>query len=231
MGVHPLPNKSCNEHPPAPAEPETGPTPDRLSVFVLNVSNAVLFDHGARSEDDEWVNSFENVFDKKFEVSFLSGAKKLTDGHRFRQEIHKLEDQITIPKKWFYTLEDFNQENFNKGGIGRPDKIWGAKQKCFTESMFNIGVENVNHNNWYTEKIADSFATKTIPIYWGCSNIDDFYNDKGITEAATQGIKLPLDSVLYIPSGNIDQNSGMMLSYLHKSIKIVNQLKIRYKVV
>jgi len=52
------------------------------------------------------------------------------------------------------------------------------------------------------------------------------YNDKGITEAATQGIKLPLDSVLYIPSGNIDQNSGMMLSYLHKSIKIVNQLKM-----
>jgi hypothetical protein len=31
---------------------------------------------------------------------------------------------------------------------------------------------------------------------------------------------------LYTPSGVVDQNSGMMLSYLHKAIKIVNQLKM-----
>ena len=52
------------------------------------------------------------------------------------------------------------------------------------------------------------------------------YNDKGITEASTQGVKLPLDSVIYVPSGWIDQNSGMVLSYLHKAIKVVNQLKM-----
>ena len=52
------------------------------------------------------------------------------------------------------------------------------------------------------------------------------YNDKGITESTTQGVKLPVDSVLYVPSGLIDQTSGMMLSYLHKAIKIVNQLKM-----
>jgi hypothetical protein len=52
------------------------------------------------------------------------------------------------------------------------------------------------------------------------------YNDKGITEVSTQGVKLPLDSVVYVPSGIMDQNSGLMLSYLHKAIKIVNQLKI-----
>jgi hypothetical protein len=52
------------------------------------------------------------------------------------------------------------------------------------------------------------------------------YNDKGISEVATQGVRLPLDSILYTPSGVVDQNSGMMLSYLHKAIKIVNQLKM-----
>lgn len=52
------------------------------------------------------------------------------------------------------------------------------------------------------------------------------YNDKGITESTSQGVKLPLDSVIYVPSGSMDQNSGMMLSYLHKAIKIVNQLKM-----
>jgi hypothetical protein len=52
------------------------------------------------------------------------------------------------------------------------------------------------------------------------------YNDKGITENSIQGVRLPLDSVVYTGSGLIDPNSGLMLSHLHKSIKIVNQLKM-----
>ena len=52
------------------------------------------------------------------------------------------------------------------------------------------------------------------------------YNDKGITEQTTQGIRLTLDSVLYCGSGMVDLNTGMMLSYLHKAIKPVNQLKM-----
>lgn len=52
------------------------------------------------------------------------------------------------------------------------------------------------------------------------------YNDKGMTEATTQGIKLSKDSVLYCPSGLHDANTGMMLGHLHKAIKSVNQLKM-----
>jgi hypothetical protein len=52
------------------------------------------------------------------------------------------------------------------------------------------------------------------------------YNDKGITEGSIQGIRLPVDSVIYVGSGVIDSNSGLMMSHLHKAIKIVNQLKM-----
>ena len=52
------------------------------------------------------------------------------------------------------------------------------------------------------------------------------YNDKGITETTIQGVKLPLDSVVYVPSGLVDANTGMILGYLHKAIKLVNQLKM-----
>jgi hypothetical protein len=52
------------------------------------------------------------------------------------------------------------------------------------------------------------------------------YNDKGITEQTTHGVKLALDSVVYAPSGYLDPNTGMMMSYLHKAIKPVNQLKM-----
>lgn len=58
--------------------------------------------------------------------------------------------------------------------------------------------------------------------------VEEFYlfNDKGITEQTTQGVKLSIDSVVYVPSGYLDQNTGMMMSYLHKAIKAVNQLKM-----
>ena len=52
------------------------------------------------------------------------------------------------------------------------------------------------------------------------------YNDKGITEQTTHGVKLGLDSVVYVPSGYVDPNTGMAMSYLHKAIKPVNQLKM-----
>ena len=58
--------------------------------------------------------------------------------------------------------------------------------------------------------------------------IEEFYiyNDKGINENTSQGVKLSIDSVIYCPSGLIDQNSNTMLGYLHKAIKPVNQLKM-----
>lgn len=58
--------------------------------------------------------------------------------------------------------------------------------------------------------------------------IDEYYlyNDKGITEQTTQGVKLTLDSVIFAPSGLLDANTGMMMSHLHKAIKPTNQLKM-----
>lgn len=52
------------------------------------------------------------------------------------------------------------------------------------------------------------------------------YNPKGITAGTATGTKMSIDSVVYVPSGYIDNNNGMALSYLHKAIKPVNQLKM-----
>lgn len=59
-------------------------------------------------------------------------------------------------------------------------------------------------------------------------NVEEYflYNDKGITEQTTQGVKLSADSIILSTSGLIDANTNMMLSYLHKAIKPVNQLKM-----
>ena len=62
--------------------------------------------------------------------------------------------------------------------------------------------------------------------------VDEYYiyNEKGLFSAgyggANQGIKIAADAIAYCPSGVIDQNGGKVLSYLHKAIKPVNQLRM-----
>ena len=64
------------------------------------------------------------------------------------------------------------------------------------------------------------------------SNIEEYYlyNEKGLASAGSQGgnsgLKIATDSIAYCPSGLIDGNSGRVLSYLHKAIKPVNQLRM-----
>lgn len=99
--------------------------------------------------------------EKQFEVSFLCGVKNQIEGQQLRQKVFQKENEINISKKWFYTVD-------------------GPKDICFENSMFHIAVENSQNRNYFTEKIVDCFLTKTIPIYWGCPNIDTFFHGEGI---------------------------------------------------
>ena len=64
------------------------------------------------------------------------------------------------------------------------------------------------------------------------TKVDEYfiYSDKGFASAGTQGndqgIKISADSIVYVPSGLLDNNSGRVISYLHKAIKPVNQLRM-----
>lgn len=65
-------------------------------------------------------------------------------------------------------------------------------------------------------------------------SIEEFfvYNEKGLmatvpsTATAAQGIKIAPDSIAYCTSGLLDLDRNMVLSHLHKAIKIVNQLRM-----
>ena len=54
------------------------------------------------------------------------------------------------------------------------------------------------------------------------------YNEKVVDNSATPqaALKITKDSITYCPSGLVDQTKGTVLSYLHKAIKPVNQLRM-----
>ena len=55
------------------------------------------------------------------------------------------------------------------------------------------------------------------------------YNERGIHPTATSnagGLRIATDAIAYCPSGLVDQTHNQVLSYLHKAIKPVNQLRM-----
>tara|TARA_B110000967_G_C18902041_1_gene576676 strand:- start:10507 stop:11406 length:900 start_codon:yes stop_codon:yes gene_type:complete len=158
---------------------------------IDNCPNAHLFIHGETNLSKDYIDSFYHHKKRKFEVTFLSGVLELIEGHKLRQKILHIENKVKIPTKFWKVLDDFNHETGNRPGYrdpgcdvitkeGTPIEGEGKKQVWNRNSMFHIAVENSKNLNYYTDKIVDCFATKTIPIYWGAPNIEDYFNKDGI---------------------------------------------------
>ncbi len=158
---------------------------------------------------DETKQAVEIILD---DLKVSSGIKnKISDEFREVLRLLKFNDRgHEIFRQWYIDGRLYYQvlfdENNVKAGIHElrfidPRKI--RKIKNIKKEKTPQGVEIV----------------KTMEEFY-------LYNDKGMSEQSTQGVKLPLDSVVHCPSGVMDMNSGMTLSHLHKAIKPTNQLKM-----
>lgn len=105
--------------------------------------------------------------DKKYKVSFIRSGKKQLPGHKFR-----------------YEIEDVLHKNYDFN-FYIPNSI-PFKYPLFEDAMFHIAIENTKTINYFTEKIIDCFMTYTIPIYWGCPNILDYFDKDGIITFETK---------------------------------------------
>ena len=141
-----------------------------------NCPNAVFHPMGISWLDKEYVDNVNNR-EKRFEVSFLCGGKTRIEGHHLRHRLHKRENEITIPKQWYFTLPDYDYNDGNHTIKQYEGQTPGSEKKRLWQSMFTIAVENSSNKNYHTEKIIDAFLSKTFPIYWGCPNLEELGYD------------------------------------------------------
>lgn len=113
---------------------------------------------------------------REFSISSVIGTKLITKGHRLRQKFWKKSGKITKPLKLFFSRQ------FEEDGIPTPSgslMLADDKTPVFS-SYFHVAIENCRMPDYFTEKIMDCFVTDTIPIYWGCTNIEEYFNPKGM---------------------------------------------------
>lgn len=102
-----------------------------------------------------------NVPEKTRNVSFITSKKKSFQGHRHRLKfLEKMRGNV----------------NFDLFGYGFEEL--SDKWNGLAPYRYTIVVENYSGPYYWSEKLADSYLSFTMPIYFGCTNITDFFPRK-----------------------------------------------------
>lgn len=128
-------------------------------------------------DEKEYANIDTNR--KKFQISTLVGSKRLTLSHEIRLFLYFNQVLLQkLPITFFRScappfLPEITVNPFLEG------KHLSAKSQLFSEFQFHLAIENSRQENYFTEKIIDCLVSKTIPIYYGCPNIADYFDTTG----------------------------------------------------
>lgn len=121
-----------------------------------------------------WLSSIDwGIKPKSKLCSMLIGSKLSTDGHRIR---HEIADLIQDEK---YSVDFY-------GALGTSVNYSSeTKLQVLEDYCFSIVTETCYEENLFTEWLLDCFAVGTIPIYWGCPNLGEFFEAKGVLQFDT----------------------------------------------
>ena len=99
-----------------------------------------------------------------------------------------------------------------------PMKMRFVRQEKKRDRKDLVNLSNVNETQkvFYPD-IEEYFIYSPIPTYSAGT-----FSSSG----ASKQIKIAKDSITYVTSGLVDRNKGTILSYLHKAIKALNQLRM-----
>lgn len=135
---------------------------DKIFTFdedILKFNNSFFLPFGGSMLDKNDIKFFD---DKNKNVSMMFSWKNNLPGHTLRHSIYKN----------FKNKIDFYGSGINGVNVKNINSLKDYK--------FSVIIENCKKNYYFSEKIIDCFLTGTVPIYWGCPSIGDFFDLNGI---------------------------------------------------
>ena len=110
-----------------------------------------------------WIRELDRrIYEKTSNLSIISSQKSDHVGQKLRHEVvDRFRDQID-------------------GVFGRGYKELDNKIDGLSNYRYSLVIENCRTDFYFTEKLIDCFVTGTVPIYWGCPSIGNFFDSSGI---------------------------------------------------
>lgn len=126
-------------------------------------------------------NEDAGIHKKNKMLSLIASKQTMTRGHRLR---HKIAN--AIKDKYEVDLWGGAYKPFGAGNTGlTAGAIREGKTEPLKDYRFSIAVMNSKEDNYFTETLVDVFRHGAIPIFWGCPNVEEFFNEKGILHFET----------------------------------------------
>ncbi len=120
-------------------------------------------------------------FPKRSGISLLCGYAHFTFGHAIRRAIYDSQiqlERVTGAELHFYRSS--RGEPIPSNTLQGNPFIYQDKSALHLPYRYSIVIENSDEPNYFSEKLIDCLLCRSIPIYWGCRNIDMFFDVSGI---------------------------------------------------
>ena len=176
-------------------------------ISLLSLSNKFkLVICGAK----HWVKDI-GIHSKGKLISMIASTKIMCPEHKYRQDIVvKYRNELDL---------------FGRGYNNITTKEIGLK-----DYYFSVTIENCREDYYFSEKLIDCFMSGTVPIYWGCPSIGNFFDMNGII--VFQNIE-ELDTILesltnglyYTKKESIENNFELAKKYLVAEDEIYKNIK------
>jgi len=170
----------------------SSPLPDSRTIYIkrepdfikpinpkITYTHKINFDDGcANGGVTYWLNkTYDELMSleppsKNKRASFVISSKH---GHRnnFVERVFKEEGEVStidlFGRGW---QQSRGSKNYYKGVL---DYDGNCKLRGLLDYQYTIALENSMQKNYWTEKLADSYLSWCVPIYWGCPNITDYF--------------------------------------------------------
>ena len=130
----------------------------------LPKNTQIIYSHGALhwyvNKTYDELKAMETPPEKTNTISCIASSLMRWPGHRVRVSF----------------IEYAKQNNsLNIDFFGKGTKFLEDKWDGMSSYKYNIVIENESKKDYWTEKITDAYLSFSLPFYFGCSNIDDYF--------------------------------------------------------
>ncbi|MGR3814519.1 MAG: glycosyltransferase family 10 domain-containing protein [Cognatishimia activa] len=134
--------------------------------FLSKCHNAEMLAFGTT-----WVPDWQELKIKKTKnMSLIASKKASLEGHALRHEM----------------VDWLKESQIDFEALGGAYKAFDRKSDGLAPFRFSVVIENVRERNYFTEKLLDAIFCETVPIYWGCPNISDFFDTSAMMVCDTK---------------------------------------------
>lgn len=149
-----------------------------------------------------WINTNNYGLHRKTKnVSMILSQKTYLTGHKLRHEVAH-----TVPGIDLYGR-----------GTTKPIEY---KEEALVDYRYSIVIENSKTDNYFTEKLVDALIVGTVPIYWGCPNIEVFFDVRGFI------IVNDADEIREAVANLTEDQYILMLPYIEANIELAKKYAV-----